>query len=684
MKIREFILLLAVALLPTGSFAQTAPPLDQVEILGRLGVGYAPSYVAYLVRTRSVNFSPAASFIFQVESAGGRGVLVEELQSTDNSSGGAATDAATRTNAEQSVEHLAKCAEFMHIGDVDAAEQECRSSIAEHRTSFWPLLITLKLVKAPALQLGTESLSDVDKAAIAERADLAARATALGVDQLLAMRVAPGATMPPPGVTGEGISGADPEHLEISELMTLSADSNSPMSVFGRLANLPTDELFSAQASVVQPITIAPDLQSRIKIAPELASNHMVLAATYLDQGHDLAAAEREFREAVRLEPDSTTAHVLLGIFLLARKEEIAGISEFREAVRIAPSATLTHMMLAGAYETLGHTPEAISEMQTVLTLRPAEVDTSNALIELYMAHKDSRSAITELRRSLKASAVKFTDQRQLVETRKNSFGMLANLLKGNHQLDEAGEVYVYMLQFRPNDAGIHNDYGNVLLDQNRLDEALGEYNEALRLDPEMSTAHNNIGLCLVRRKNLDGAIKEFRQALELNPDEPHTQIYLGTALGQQGDLNGANEQFAQAIAKTPNDPGSHMGLAYAYDQLKNAAGEIGELKRALELDPESAEAQNDLAWIYVTAEDLKLRKPANALELARKAVTADPTNAAFVDTLAEALLLNGKEQEALDTERKAVALAPENLELQGRLARFREAAGVAEEPPKQ
>ena len=80
----------------------------------------------------------------------------------------------------------------------------------------------------------------------------------------------------------------------------------------------------------------------------------------------------------------------------------------------------------------------------------------------------------------------------------------------------------------------------------------------------------------------------------------------------------------------------------------------------------------------------MKLRKPANALELARKAVTADPTNAAFVDTLAEALLLNGKEQEALDTERKAVALAPENLELQGRLARFREAAGVAEEPPKQ
>jgi Tfp pilus assembly protein PilF len=678
MKIREFILLLAVALLPTGSFAQTAPPLDQVDILGRLGVGYAPSYVAHLVRTRSVNFSPAASFIFQVESAGGRGVLVEALRSVDNSSGGAAaTDAATRTNAEQSVEHLAKCAEFMHIGDVDAAERECRSSIAEHRTSPWPLLITLKLVKVPASQLGAESLSDVDKAAIAERTDLAARAAALGAGRL-AMFPAPGATMPPP------ISAADPEHLESSELMTLSAYSQSPMSVFGRLTNLPAEGESFAQASEIQPVEIDPDLQRRIKLAPELASNHLSLAATYLDQSHDVVAAEGEFREAVRLEPDSTTAHILLGIFLLARKEEMAAVSEFREAVRIAPSATLTHMSLAGVYEKLGRTPEAISEVQAVLALRPGEVDTSNELVQLYMQHKDFRSAIAELRRSLKASGVDFADQRQLIETRKDGFSLLANLLQGNRQLDEAGEVDRYMLQFRPNDAAVHNDYGNVLLDQNRLDEALGEYYEAVRLAPEMATAHNNIGLCLARGKNLTGAVAEFRESLQLNPLEPRTKIYLGTVLEQQGDLKGASEQITEAMAKTPNDPWSHIGLAFAYDQLKNADGEITELKRALELDPESADAQNDLAWIYVTAEDLKLRKPANALELARKAVTADPTNAAFVDTLAEALLLNGKEQEALDTERKAVALAPENVELQERLARFREAAGVAEETPKQ
>jgi Flp pilus assembly protein TadD len=101
------------------------------------------------------------------------------------------------------------------------------------------------------------------------------------------------------------------------------------------------------------------------------------------------------------------------------------------------------------------------------------------------------------------------------------------SFLKENRELDAAVEQFLFLLRFKPNDSGTHNDYGNVFLDQRPLDEAIAEYNEALRIDPEMSSAHNNIGICLVLKKNLDGAITEFRQALELNAEEPHTQIYL-------------------------------------------------------------------------------------------------------------------------------------------------------------
>jgi len=47
----------------------------------------------------------------------------------------------------------------------------------------------------------------------------------------------------------------------------------------------------------------------------------------------------------------------------------------------------------------------------------------------------------------------------------------------------------------------------------------------------------------------------------------------------------------------------------------------------------------------------------------------------AILDTLAEALLINGRPQEALKTEEQAAKLAPDDHEMQSRLKHFQEAA---------
>jgi tetratricopeptide (TPR) repeat protein len=70
------------------------------------------------------------------------------------------------------------------------------------------------------------------------------------------------------------------------------------------------------------------------------------------------------------------------------------------------------------------------------------------------------------------------------------------------------------------------------------------------------------------------------------------------------------------------------------------------------------------------------LRDAKQALVLARQAVANSPQpNAAFVDTLAEALLINGQPEEALKYEQQALEMEPQNRELQSRLPRFQEAA---------
>jgi tetratricopeptide (TPR) repeat protein len=113
--------------------------------------------------------------------------------------------------------------------------------------------------------------------------------------------------------------------------------------------------------------------------------------------------------------------------------------------------------------------------------------------------------------------------------------------------------------------------------------------------------------------------------------------------------------------------------------QLKDEPDAINELKRALEIQPNSAQAVNHLAWIYATADDRKLRNPREALALARRAVESSPQpNAAFLDTLAEALLSNGQAGEALTIEKQAFEINPQNPEVRTRLDHFREAAEQA------
>jgi len=102
----------------------------------------------------------------------------------------------------------------------------------------------------------------------------------------------------------------------------------------------------------------------------------------------------------------------------------------------------------------------------------------------------------------------------------------------------------------------------------------------------------------------------------------------------------------------------------------------VTELKRSLEIKPDSASAENELAWIYATSSDPEYRRPAEALTLAKHAVQLSKESVpAILDTLAEALLINGHPEDALKTEEQAAKLAPDDHEMQSRLKRFQEAA---------
>ena len=83
----------------------------------------------------------------------------------------------------------------------------------------------------------------------------------------------------------------------------------------------------------------------------------------------------------------------------------------------------------------------------------------------------------------------------------------------------------------------------------------------------------------------------------------------------------------------------------------------IAEYREAIRLKPDDAEAHNNLAWLLATAADPQWRQPAEAVQLAAKAVELAPKNGDFWNTLGVARYRNGQSSEAIDALTKAMDL---------------------------
>lgn len=80
--------------------------------------------------------------------------------------------------------------------------------------------------------------------------------------------------------------------------------------------------------------------------------------------------------------------------------------------------------------------------------------------------------------------------------------------------------------------------------------------------------------------------------------------------------------------------------------------------EKAYGLEPTNPEIMNNLAWLLLTSEDLRLRDPLRALSLARAAASLQAKGHVF-DTLATAYWANGLIDEAVHAERQAAMLDP-------------------------
>ncbi len=221
------------------------------------------------------------------------------------------------------------------------------------------------------------------------------------------------------------------------------------------------------------------------------------------------------------------------------------------------------------------------------------------------------------------------------------------------------------------------------LIEESRKLRAAGKFDlareraaDAARLAPRDERPREAIAALLLHQGKVDEAIREYEAARRLNPLSAEARRGLAGAFMRKGDMEKATLLLEGMLgARAHSAEGQRfLGDLCQQDGLDRLA--IHYYERSLEKNSGEAVTHNNLAWLLATSEDREVRDPARSLEHAQKAVTLDKwKEAAFIDTLAEALYSNGRFGDAVATQTRALQLDPQNREYRDHMARYRKAA---------
>ncbi len=181
------------------------------------------------------------------------------------------------------------------------------------------------------------------------------------------------------------------------------------------------------------------------------------------------------------------------------------------------------------------------------------------------------------------------------------------------------------------------------------------------------------LGLCYTNLHEYRDALLCFQQVVLLDKGflyDYQCHMISGYIYAQLGKYKEAEQEFQELLNNRYDSAKIRSALAYALYQQKQVDRSIEELKKALSIDPLNANALNTLGYIYAAEGiDDKL-----AVQYCKLAVKQNPSNPAYLDSLAAALMnVNDYEQARAILERASALSKKSRIDIEQRLQQVHE-----------
>jgi tetratricopeptide (TPR) repeat protein len=224
-----------------------------------------------------------------------------------------------------------------------------------------------------------------------------------------------------------------------------------------------------------------------------------------------------------------------------------------------------------------------------------------------------------------------------------------------------AENEYRAALHLDPGSLDAMRGLGTVLLEQGRTGEAVAILERAFEKYPGAEKLAFDLGRALLLAERFEDAFALLIAAPDADPEELRqaAREYLRRGRGSEGE-----RLFRRSLDFDPRSAEAYRGIGFAASRSDPPRFERAAeaLRAAISLDPSDAASMGDLAMMLMRFPDPSLRRPEEAVALARQALSLDPAPRNYL-ILAHVYVETGRLDEALTLLEEGLARGPSDPE---------------------
>ena len=358
-----------------------------------------------------------------------------------------------------------------------------------------------------------------------------------------------------------------------------------------------------------------------IRIFPENARAPL-LKGSLLEGLGKYGPALKDYKAASEAEPNNPLVRFYLGRAYLRAGQFKEAETSLDRAVSLKPNLLQARHHLAWVLEKQGRTVEALKEYGLLLKLKPDNEYIKGRVSQLHGSGalspripQGTQGIPPELEKQpnihMRIATIYFEqtlymralEEFQLViaeHDHKDPHVLMARIYEIHGRLDNAVKEFEKLRKMEPQSMDILLYTARLYSLMKNTQRAVDLLNKAVAIEPDKDRLYHSLALAYMAQNDNAKAIESMGKALTLNPKKDSYYFELGALMEKEGDYKGAIENMRQAIELNPLHSNAHNFLGYMYAlEGRDLDMALDHLKKALTTQPKNGYFLDSLGWIY-------------------------------------------------------------------------------------